>query len=317
MAQYVIRRLALLAPVVFGVSVIIFVAMRIMPGDVALAVTGGPGQSPVTQRELDTIRQELGLNRPLHEQYTSWMAGLLRLDAGRSFYTGKPVLEEIGRRIPVTVNLALFALFIAVAIGVPLGVLSAVYRGKAFDYGVRLLAVGGLALPTFWTGTLILLVLVVWFNWFPPLGFIPVHENPLANLQQLVWPALAIGYYSSAYLSRMTRSCVLEVLQQDYVRAAWAKGLHHRVVLWRHVMKNAMLPVVTLMGMQFAFLLEGSVVIENIFGLPGIGNALVNSIHNRDYPMVQTLIVLFSVTLVLINLLIDVLYGWLDPRVRY
>ncbi|MBI2908396.1 MAG: ABC transporter permease [Chloroflexi bacterium] len=317
MRQYLIRRLLLFIPLLVGVSLIIFAILRIIPGDVAMVILGAGGEGQITEEALNALREELGLNRPLHVQYLTWAIGILRLDAGNSLYTGKPVFEEIARRFPLTLELASLTVVVSLLIAIPVGVVSALRQDTWVDYIFRVVTVGGIAMPTFWTGTLIILFMVLWFHWMPPLGFAGLFDDPSKNLQQLIWPAMAMGYFQSAVVGRMTRSCTLEVLRQDYIRTAWSKGLRERVVVIRHALKNALLPIVTLIGIEVATLLGGTVVMETVFVLPGMGSNLVDSIYRRDYPMIQTIIVLFSFVVAVVNLMVDIVYGWLDPRIRY
>ena len=306
-------------PVLLGVSVLIFVLMRVIPGDVArLLLSGGGEGGAASEQAVAKVRQELGLDKPLHVQYINWIASIARLEGGHSYFSGRPVFQEIAQRLPLTVELAAFTIVVAVLIAVPLGALAAVRQDTWLDYVLRVVSIGGLAMPTFWTATLIILGLAVIFGALPPLGVTSnLLDDPLRTLQQLVWPALALGYYDAAMISRMTRSQMLEVMRQDYVRTAWAKGLRERMVILRHALRNAVLPVITIIGLQFAYLLGGTVIMEKIFFLPGMGSALVDSIIRRDYPVIENIVVLFAFMVLAVNLVIDVLYAWLDPRIRY
>ncbi|MBI2909468.1 MAG: ABC transporter permease [Chloroflexi bacterium] len=318
MTSYVARRLLLSVPVFIVVSLLIFMLMRIIPGDVALVMlTGGEGLRGATEERLASLRRDLGLDRPLQEQYLAWMAGLARLDLGKSFKSDEPVLSEIGRALPVTAELAILATLISLIIAIPVGVISAVHQDRVLDYVFRVVTVGGIAMPVFWTGTLTILFLVALFRWIPPLGFSGLTSDPVKNLQQMVWPALALGYNHSAMLGRMTRSCMLEVLRQDYVRTARSKGLTERAVIYYHAFKNALLPVVTVAGFQFGYMLGGTMLMEIVFMLPGLGTTLVESILGRDYPMVQNIVLLIAMMQIAVNLGVDLTYGWLDPRIRY
>lgn len=320
MRQYILRRLLLLVPTLVGVSIVIFLAMRVVPGDVALLIVTGGGDSSggfIQKDALETVRKELGLDKPLHLQYLDWMRDVLTLSGGRSLWSGKPVVEEIKRRFPVTLELAALTFLISIVIAIPSGVLSALRQDTWSDYAVRVVTIGGIAMPTFWSGTLAVLFLVQAFDWIPPLGTPGLFEDPKTLFSQIIWPALALGYYQAAVISRMTRSTMLEVLRQDYVRTAWAKGLRERMVVVRHALKNAMLPVITLSGIQIGHLLGGTVIMESIFVLPGLGSYLLQALLSRDYPVIQSLIVLLAGVFVLVNLLVDLLYGWLDPRIRY
>ena len=241
----------------------------------------------------------------------------MRLDFGESLVQNTPIGDEIVRRLPVTLELAILTLLISLALAIPSGIISAIRQDTWADYLLRIVSVGGLAMPVFWTGSLLILVLVLFFRWMPAIGYINFFESPWANLQQMVLPALALGYFYAAIVSRMTRSQMLEVLRQDYVRTAWAKGLKERVVVLRHALKNAALPVITISAFQFGNLLGGTVIVESLFALPGIGRALVASIETRDFPMFQAMMILLAFWFLLINLIVDILYGWLDPRIRY
>jgi len=317
MSRYLLRRLIATVPVLIAVSLIVFVIMRVAPGDVAQMILSGESGSGASAEELRQLRHRLGLDRPYFAQYLTFLAGLVRLDPGESLWTSQPILLELGRRIPITLELAVMAVVISWAIALPTGILSAVFQDTWVDYVFRILSVAGLAVPAFWTGTLLLLLLSQHLHWMPPLGYVSPMDNPRLNVQQFIWPALIIGYATSAILSRMTRSAVLEVLREDYVRTARAKGVRGAVVVGRHVLKNALPPVVTLSAVQMGNLLGGAVISETIFTLPGVGRFLVDAILHRDYPVVQTIVILFAVVVVTLNLLTDVLYAWFDPRTRY
>ncbi|MBI4308562.1 MAG: ABC transporter permease [Chloroflexi bacterium] len=318
MSAYLIRRVVLFMPVLLGVSMIIFVVMRVVPGDVAYAVLAGPGgEGVVTEEALATVRERLGLNKPYPQQYVDWVWGMLHLDFGRSLNTRTSVWAEIQQRLPITLELAVLTALTATLIAVPVGTFSAMHKDTLADYVFQVVTIVGLAAPTFWIGTLIIMGLVRYFNWIPPLGFASLFDDPWTNLQQIVWPAVGLGYHYSAVIVRMTRSSMLEVLRQDYVRTAWAKGLRQRVVIYHHALKNAMLPVVTIIGLQFAVLLGGAVIMETIFSVPGMGRALVEGIQLRDYTIVQGSIVVFALLILLMNLIVDLLYARIDPRVGY
>ena len=317
MSRYLLRRLIATVPVLIGVSLIAFVIMRVAPGDVAQMILSGESGSGASAEEVQQLRHRLGLDRPYYAQYLSFLAGLVRFDPGESLWTSQPILLELGRRIPITLELAMMAVVISWTIALPTGILSAVFQDTWVDYVFRFLSVAGLAVPAFWTGTLLLLLLSQHLHWMPPLGYVSPMDNPRLNVQQFIWPALIIGYATSAILSRMTRSAVLEVLREDYVRTARAKGVRGVVVVGRHVLKNALPPVVTLSAVQMGNLLGGAVISETIFTLPGVGRFLVDAILHRDYPVVQTIVILFAVVVVTLNLLTDVLYAWFDPRTRY
>ncbi|MEK7682031.1 MAG: ABC transporter permease [Chloroflexota bacterium] len=317
MQRYIVRRLLLAVPVLIGVSLTIFIIMRVIPGDIALAILGGEGSAGVSQEKLTAFREQLGLNKPIYQQYLSWMWDFVRLDPGKSLQSGRPVIAHIRDTFPVTLELVILSIVVSLLIALPIGVLSAMRQDTWVDYVFRVVSIGGLAMPVFWTGTLIIMVLVGTFGWLPPLGYAGFFEDPLVNLQQNIWPSLAMGYYLSAAVSRMTRSQMLEVLRQDYIRTAWSKGLRERVIMYRHALKNAILPVVTLTGIQFGVLIGGAVLVEIVFVLPGMGTELIQAILRRDYPIVQTIVLLIAAVYVLVNLGVDLLYAWLDPRIRY
>ncbi|MBI4307598.1 MAG: ABC transporter permease [Chloroflexi bacterium] len=316
MKRYLVSRLLTAALSLVGVSLIIFAVMQVLPGDVARAIlVGTSGEGSATPEKIAALRKELGLDQPVHIQYLNWAWGLLRLDVGRSLTTGFPVFEEVKNRLPLTLELAALTVLFGTLLSIPMGVVSAIRQNTWLDHLMRVIAVAGIAMPIFWTGTLIILVLAVSFKWLPPLGYVPPWQDPWTNFQQMVWPALALGYYHTAVIARMTRSQMLEVLRQDYVRTAWAKGLREQVVVTRHALRNALLPVVTLISIQFAFSVGGTVIMETLFFLPGIGKALVDAISFKDFPMVQTIIVVFAAMVLIINLLTDLLYAALDPRI--
>lgn len=308
----------MLVPVLLGVSIIIFFIMRVVPGDPALLRLAASGQSEVNETQLANLRREMGTDRPYLQQYGSWVKGLVTLNVGNSLVTGRPVLNDMGRRLLVTGEFAILTILVSLVIAIPAGVLSAARQDSWVDHIFRVVSVAGLSMPGFWTATLLILFLVRMFHWAPPLTYVVPWNDPLTNLKQMIWPCLVTGYFMAALVARMTRSQMLEVLRQDYVRTAWAKGLPQRLVFARHAMKNALLPVVTITGGQLGHLLgAGSVLMETIFALPGTGRLLVTSILTRDYPVVQTIVVLIAAIFVVMNLLVDLLYAWLDPRIRY
>jgi peptide/nickel transport system permease protein len=271
----------------------------------------------MNQEALQRIRSELGLDQPLIVQYGEWVWNALRFDFGNSYWTRQPVIEELGRRYPMTANLALMSLLLGTLIAIPIGVLSAVRQDTVVDYAARIFSIAGLSIPNFWLAILIILGLVHYFKWLPPLDYAPFWVDPWLNFKQLVFPALATGYRLSAIGARMTRSSILEVLREDYVRTARAKGVVERVVVLRHALKNALLPVITIIGIELLVLFGGLVVVETVFTIPGIGRFLVDAIIHRDYPSIQALIFVFSAFVLVVNLLVDILYGVLDPRIRY
>jgi peptide/nickel transport system permease protein len=298
---------------------LIFVLMRLVPGDIAeiLVYQTGSETSGVQQKQIQQIRQELGLNQPVVVQYLSWIGGAVRGDFGKSYTQRRPVWDILRERFPRSMELAILTLALALVWAIPLGVISAVHQNKPVDYLARLASLSGLSLPLFVTGALILYGLVRVFHWIPPLEFVPFSESPVENLKQLIWPALAQAYYISAPITRLTRSQMLEVIRQDYVRTARAKGLAERTVVYRHALRNSLLPVVTFVGWWGGRLLGGLVIMEIIFVVPGMGTALVQAVSQRDYPTVQAMVFVMALVFLVVNLLVDLVYVWLDPRIHY
>ena len=317
MGVYLARRLLLTIPTLVVVSLIIFVVMHVIPGDPAAVIATNGGQATATPAEIEAVRQKLGLADPLPVQYLNWVGGLLQGNGGTSLWTNTPVVPGLLARVPVTLELAFLAVCLSWVIGLPLGVLAAVFRGTWVDGVSRVVAVAGLAVPNFWLGVLIILLLSSYFHWIPPLGYADLLDDPWKNAQQMIWPALALSYRLAAILSRLTRAGMIEVLSQDYIRTARAKGLPTLTILTRHALRNALLPVVTVTGLQLGFLLAGAVVMETIFSLPGMGRLLVDSINHRDFPAIQTALVLVAVIVLVVNLAVDVLYTRINPLVRY
>jgi peptide/nickel transport system permease protein len=313
--KYVVRRLLLAVPVLLLSSLIVFGLMRVMPGDALIALMGESGN--VGQKELAKLRKDLGLDKPYYEQYGIWLWQMVSLNPGYSIFTNEPIAVALKKSIPVTLELATLALILGLLIAIPVGVLSATRQDTTSDYAGRVVAISGLSLPDFWLGTLVITFAALWFRWIPPIGYASFWEAPLTNLQQFLLPAAVLGFRLSAATMRMTRSTVLEVLREDYVRTAWAKGLGGRVVVYKHALKNALIPVVTIVGGQLGTLLAGTVIVETIFALPGMGRLTVEAILFRDYPVVQTNVMLVAATLVTLNLAVDLTYAWLDPRIRY
>jgi peptide/nickel transport system permease protein len=315
MHKYVLRRFLLAIPVLLLSSLIVFGLMRVMPGDALTALMAESGN--VSARELQKLRKDLGLDRPYYEQYLIWMWQMVSFNPGYSIFTNEPIPAALKKSIPVTIELALLAMVLGLLIAIPVGVISATRQDTLSDYIGRLVAISGLSLPDFWLGTLVITFAAIWFSWIPPLGYTSLWESPWRNLQQFLLPAAVLGFRLSAATMRMTRSTLLEVLREDYVRTAWAKGLGERMIIYKHVLKNALIPVVTIVGGQFGTLLAGTVIVETIFALPGMGRLTVEAILFRDYPVVQTNVMLVAGTLVTLNLLVDLTYAWLDPRIHY
>jgi peptide/nickel transport system permease protein len=317
MRLYLAKRLLLIVPTLLGVASLVFVIMRVIPGDVALLILGGDQAGQIDKVQLAAMHRQLGLDQSLPVQFGTWLWGVLRLDFGTSLWTGRPVVEELLIRLPVSLELAVLATIISVLLAIPFGMLAAVRQDGWVDYAIRIISIGGLAIPSFWIGILIILFLVIYFGWGPPLEFTPPWVDPWANFQQMVWPVLTVGYRYAAVTTRMTRSTLLEVMREDYIRTAWAKGLRERAIVVRHALKNSMLPVITLIGTEFAFLIGGLVVTETVFTLNGVGRFVVDAVAHRDYPVVQALVFLIAFCFVIVNLLIDLTYAWFDPRIRY
>ena len=317
MGLYIVKRLLAMIPTLLGVAVLIFVLLRVVPGDVVEARYLAQGSQFQSQDLMNQERAKLGLDQPLWKQFTTWMAGIARLDFGLSMWTGSPINEEIRLRFALSLQLALMASLFAQLLAIPLGILAAVKQDTWVDYAVRVFSISGLATPSFWLGILMILGMLIVFKWVPPLVFTPLWVDPWQNLQQLIWPALAVGYRYSAVGTRMMRSAMLEVLREDYIRTARAKGLRLKVILSRHALKNAVLPVLTIMSLEFAFLLGGLVVTEQVFNLNGLGMLFVQAIAHRDYTLTQALVMLVATFFLFVNFFVDIAYAWIDPRIRY
>ena len=315
MKTYVVQRLVIALLTLLGMSMVIFTLLRLAPGDIVDILFSTAGY--VSPFEKQAIMQELGMDRPYWVQYLDWLRQIVTGDLGKSYRYDQPAWEIIRPLVPVTLELAALSIIFAVLIGVPTGVVSAVRQDTALDYVLRVFSLAGLAMPSFWLGMVIILALVTWFAWIPPLTYVGPTEDFKLHAVQFLLPALAVGYRSSALIMRITRSSLLEVMREDYIRTAWAKGQTGRIVIWRHALKNALLPVVTVVGIEFAFLIGGLVVTETVFNLPGVARFLVQAILWRDYPIVQNLVMFIAIVVILSNLLVDMLYGVLDPRVRY
>ena len=315
MKTYLAQRLGIAVVTLFGMSLVIFFLLRLAPGDIVDILFASAGY--VNPSEKQAIMKELGMDRPYWVQYVEWVRQIMAGDLGKSYRYDLPAWEIIKPLLPVTLELAALSMVVAVVLGVPTGVISAVRQDTGLDYVLRVLSLAGLSMPSFWLAMVIILGLVAWFGWIPPMTYVRPSENFWLHVVQFTLPALAVGYRSSALIMRMTRSSLLEVLREDYIRTAWAKGQVGRVVIWRHALKNAILPVVTVIGIEFAFLIGGLVVTETVFNLPGVARFLVQAILWRDYPIVQNLVMFIAIIVILSNLLVDMLYGVLDPRVRY
>ncbi len=305
-----------MVPTLFGAVTFIFLIMKILPGDIAMMILGEEtGQGSPEQVAL--LREQLGLNRPLYVQYFSWLWGIVRLDFGTSLWTGLPVFHEIWIRLPITLTLITFSVIISMVLAVPIGIVAALKQDSWVDYGLRVFTIAGLSIPSFWFGMMVILILLVVFSWFPPLTYAVIYTNPWVSLQQLFLPAIVLGFRQTAVSARMMRSSMLEVLREDYVRTARAKGLMERTVVYLHALKNAALPVVTIFGVEMVILFSGAVIIERMFNVPGVGTLIVDAMGRRDIPLVQGVVLIIVVFVLIVNLIVDLIYSWLDPRIRY
>ena len=322
MYQYIIKRLLLVIPTLFGAAVLVFLLLRLIPGDICDMRLAGEG-GLVDEETLNTCRIAMGIDKSLWLQFVDFIWGFIRFDLGISMWTGQPINYEIGLRFHLSLQVAIMATVASIIIAIPLGTISAIKQNTWIDYFVRAFSIAGIAIPSFWLGIIIILGLLIttqYFSgtpWMPPIQFIPIWEDPMHNLSQLLWPAIATGYRYSAVATRMTRSTLLEVLREDYVRTARAKGLLEKVIINRHALKNAMLPVVTVIGIEFAFLMGGLVVTEQVFNLNGLGKLFVESVDHHDFTMTQALVMLVVTIFVFTNLIVDIFYAGLDPRIRY
>ncbi|MEX0801696.1 MAG: ABC transporter permease [Dehalococcoidia bacterium] len=317
MRDYVIRRLLLLVPIMLGVSFLTFATFRVIPGDAAI-LTCGFGCTPEV---VESIREETGLNDPWYEQYWNWLSGVVQGDLGQSITESEiPVSTEMERRLPITAELLVMTTTLSILLGIPLGIISAIRPNSIMDWLARVGSVLWLSIPSFWLGILLITFGLIWFDYTPPQfsrGYVPFMEDPWINFQQFFFPALVLALASAAAIMRLTRSSLLEVLRNDYIRTAWSKGLRERTVVVRHALKNALIPVVTILGLQIGALIGGAVIIESVFNLNGIGKYTLEAIIRRDLFVVQSLVLLFAFVHVMANLVVDILYGWLDPRIRY
>ena len=322
MYQYILKRILLMIPTLFGAAALVFFLLRLIPGDVCELRLAGTGLY-ADQETIDICRDNLGLNEPAIVQFFNFLWGIVTFDLGESMWTGRAISYEIALRFQLSLQVAIMATITAVLISIPLGTISAIKQDTWIDYVVRTLSIAGIAIPSFWFGILIILGLLIftqsWFGepWMPPLDYVPIWVDPWRNLSQLIWPAIATGYRYSAVATRMTRSAMLEVLREDYIRTARAKGLLERIIINRHALKNSLLPVVTVIGIEFAFLMGGLVVTEQVFNLNGLGKLFVESVINADYTMTQALVMVVVIIFVFTNFVVDILYAWLDPRIRY
>ena len=313
MRKYVLRRLLIATSSFFLASLVVFSLPRMIPGDVVQLML----EERAYGKDLEDLRAKLGLNRPIHIQYFEWAGRVVRGELGESLWTKRPVLEELGRRLPVSLKLGLLALLFSVSIALPIGILAAIRQDSLADYVARSLAIVGLSVPGFWIATMVILLPSLWWNWSPPIQFTEFSVDPWAHVSQFIIPAFILGIASSAAIMRLTRAQLLEVLRQDYVRTAWAKGVRESAVVLKHSLKNSLIPVITVLGIQIAQILGGTVIFETIFGLPGMGRFLFDAINQRDYPVIQGVNLVIVSVVVLMNLAVDACYAYLDPRIRY
>jgi peptide/nickel transport system permease protein len=316
MLRYTVNRVLLTIPTLLGVAVLGFFMLRIVPGDIVEVKLRGDGGA-VTQETVEMERHRLGLDKPLMVQFKDWMIGVVTFDYGISMWTERPVMEEIAIRLELSLEVAILATLVAILLAVPLGTTAALYRDTWIDYLMRILTIGGISIPSFWFGMLIMLGLLSAFNWLPPITFTPIYVDPVANLTQLIWPALAVGYRYCAVTARMIRSSLLEVLSEDYIRTARAKGVQEKLVISRHALRNALLPAITVIALEFTFLIGGLVVTEQVFNLNGIGQLFVQSVSRNDFTLIQGMVMLIAAFYVFVNLAVDLLYAVFDPRIRY
>ncbi|MEK9198412.1 nickel ABC transporter permease [Ureibacillus sp. 179-F W5.1 NHS] len=313
MVEYIIRRLVFGIFVLFIMTAFIFIVMRAVPGDVVTLQLANSGATP---EQMEAMKAEMGLDKSILGQLTDWVTNAVQGDLGNSLWSGQEVSQIIVDRLPVTIQLAIMSIILAILIGIPIGVISAVKQNTWMDHFLKIFSVSGLSIPNFWLGLVLLTVLSLALNWIPPLGFQSFAENPLVNFQQMILPAICLAITLSASIVRMTRSAVLEVLHSEFIRTVRAKGAKERIVIFKHALRNSLVSVITLIGLQVGYLLGGTVVLESIFALPGLGSLIFESVLARDYPIVQSAVLVFGAMFLLVNLIVDVMYGWVDPRIR-
>lgn len=314
MTEYISRRLLLVFPTVLLVAILVFSVVRLLPGDAVVIMLS---EANVSEADIKEMRTRLGLDRPIHQQFLAWIGDIFRGDLGSSIYTRKPVFEEVLiERLPVTLVFTVMVVVLSLLVGIPIGILAAVRQDSLLDYATRSIAILGLSLPYFWTATLIILYGALWFQWMPPIRYVRFQDDPLAHISFLLIPSLLLAIYMAASVMRMTRTTLLEVLRQDYIRTALAKGLRERLVIWRHALRNAMGPVLVIIGVNIVVVLSGTVVLEQIFGIPGVGTYTIKAILWRDYPAIQAVNLFVALPVVLVNLAVDVAVGYLDPRIQ-
>jgi peptide/nickel transport system permease protein len=317
MSAYIIRRIFFSLLIIVIVTILVFLGMRLLPGDPVLLIISRSESRQITEEEIALLRHEYGLDKPMVVQYFDWMGGVLRGDLGKSIHTNRPVFNELARRIPITLHLTVLAFILSICIGVPAGVICAIRRGRWVDTIVTTLANAGITIPVFWLGIVLMYVFALQLNWLPIFGYTSPFKDFWLNTRQIIMPVFCLAVYPLASLARQTRSSMLEVMHQDYIRTAWSKGLRERLVILRHALKNSLIPVVTLIGTQTPQLVGGSVFVETVFNIPGMGRLAVTSMFDQDYPVTQGVILIIAIAVVLSNLVVDLSYGWIDPRIRY
>jgi peptide/nickel transport system permease protein len=318
MRQYLIRRLLLIIPTLILVSFMVFLSLRLLPGDmidVMVAEMGGSGSTVAVDR--DALVHELGLDVPIPIQYGKWLWGIFQGDLGESLLSHRPALELIMERLPVSLELGILAILFTAILSLPIGIWSAIRQDTVGDYVGRSISITFIAIPGFWLGTMIMVYPSIWWNWSPPIEYVSFFQNPLENLKMFALPAFVIGMTSAGGMMRWIRTMMLETLRQDYIRTAWSKGLRERTVIFRHVLKNSLIPVITIFGYQIPMLVGGSVIIEQIFSLPGIGRLMLDALIKRDYTIVAAINIFIATAVLSTNIIVDLTYGWLDPRVKY
>jgi peptide/nickel transport system permease protein len=313
MPRYIAKRLIAMVPVLFLVSLVVFMILHLTPGDPAVIILG----EEATPQSLAALRHDLGLDQPLHVQYLTWLAELARGDLGKSIRTHQPVVEAINERLPTTVELTFLALVFSLLVAIPSGIISATRRNSVSDLAATTFALFGISMPNFFLAILLIFVFALYLRWFPPIGFTPITQDIISNLKGMVLPAITLGSATAALVARLTRSSLLEVMGQDYIRTAWAKGLRGRSIIYRHALKNAMIPITTVVGLQVGALLGGAFITETIFALPGVGRLAIDSIFERDFPLVQGSVLFIATVYLFVNLAVDIIYAYLDPRIHY
>ncbi len=317
MTTYILRRIIMMIIVLFIVTLMVFFAMRLLPGDPIVMIISQSEQQEFTEEELMALRAQFGLDKPLVVQYFSWINGIFRGDLGTSIMQRIPVTEEILRRIPITLHIGITAYIFGVIIGIPAGVMCAIRRGKVTDTVVTALANVGITVPAFWLGVMMIYLFGLKLAWLPVMGYTSPFDDFALSIKQIIMPAFCLMLYPIASNTRQTRSSMLEVMRQDYIRTAWSKGLRERIVVIKHALKNGLIPVITLSGIGLSMIIGGSVIVETVFNIPGMGRLAITSIQNQDYPYVQGIILIIATIVMLVNFLVDLTYGWFDPRIRY